>query len=149
MSPEKPRLDSQGDQPPAAFLIVNGSRLITIDQPVTNIGRRGDNHIIINHEYVSRHHAQIQHSQGRYIILDLNSTVGTSVNGKRIDKAVLRSGDVISVGGVPIIFGFGSPRDDFDLTAPDKIQNIDSGPTQNVDINLADQYLDLFDLPED
>lgn len=128
---------------------MDGSRLITIDQPVTSIGRRADNHVVINHEYVSRHHAQIQYSQGRYGILDLNSTVGTSVNGKRIDKAVLRPGDVISVGGVPIIFGLGSLKDDFDLTAPDKIQTIDSGPTQNADINIADQYLDLFDLPED
>ena len=80
MSSEKSRPDLHSNQPPA-FLIVDGSRLIIIDQPITQIGRRSDNHVVINHEYVSRHHAQIKHSQQGYAILDLSSTVGTSVNG--------------------------------------------------------------------
>ena len=30
------------------FLVVDGSKVITIDKPVINIGRKADNHIVIN-----------------------------------------------------------------------------------------------------
>ena len=129
------------------FLIVDGSKVITIDKPVINIGRKSDNHIVINNEYVSRHHAQVRMIEGRYVIQDLNSTVGTSVNGERIDQHYLNPGDVISLGGVPIIFGLGVPTENFESlrsTAPG-----DSGPTEYTGISSADEYLNFFKSDED
>jgi pSer/pThr/pTyr-binding forkhead associated (FHA) protein len=43
------------------------------------------------------------------LIFDLNSTGGTYVNGQRTSQSVLYPGDVISLAGLPIIFGQDNP----------------------------------------
>lgn len=98
-SEEKP------SRPLTAFIIVNGSEVIPLRQSVVNIGRRLENHIVINDPRVSRSHAQLRSSKGSYVIFDLNSTGGTYVNGQRISQQVLKPGDVISLAGVSIIYG--------------------------------------------
>jgi pSer/pThr/pTyr-binding forkhead associated (FHA) protein len=72
---------------------------------VINIGRRLDNHVVIDDPRISRNHAQIREIKGRFVIFDLNSTGGTYVNGDRINQSVLYPGDVISLAGVTLIFG--------------------------------------------
>lgn len=93
----------------AAFLIVGGTKVFTLNQAVTNIGRRLDNHLVVDDPRVSRYHAQICYVRGRFIIFDLNSTGGTYVNGQRINQSVLYPGDVISLAGLPIVFGQDNP----------------------------------------
>lgn len=88
-----------------SFLILHGSEIISIDQSVINIGRRLDNHVVIDDPRISRNHAQIREIKGRYVVFDLNSTGGTFVNGDRINQSVLFPGDVISLAGVTMIFG--------------------------------------------
>jgi pSer/pThr/pTyr-binding forkhead associated (FHA) protein len=103
---------NQADESPPtkpAFLIVGGTKVFTIETAVTNIGRRLDNHLVVNDPRVSRYHAQIRCSRGRFIIFDLNSTGGTFVNGQRASQSVLYPGDVISLAGLPIIFGQDNP----------------------------------------
>ena len=92
-----------------AFLIVGGTKVYTIQAAVTNIGRRSDNHLIVDDPRISRYHAQVRYVRGRFIIFDLNSTGGTYVNGQRVNQSVLYPGDVISLSGLPIIFGQDSP----------------------------------------
>ena len=75
-----------------AFLIVDGQRAVSLERPVTSIGRKSDNHIVIKNEHVSRYHAQIRHIKGSYVVMDLESTVGTSVNGKKVKQAFLKEG---------------------------------------------------------
>lgn len=48
------------------------------------LGRDPLNDMAINHPSVSRFHAQIKKQDGSYIVLDLNSTNGTFLNGKQI-----------------------------------------------------------------
>lgn len=93
----------------AAFLIVGGTNVYTLDQPVTNIGRRLDNNLIVDDPRVSRYHAQIRFVRNRFLIFDLNSTGGTFVNGQRTTQSVLYPGDVISLAGLPIVFGQDNP----------------------------------------
>jgi type II secretory pathway predicted ATPase ExeA len=71
---------------------------VPVDKDRIMIGRDPDNDIPIKAEYVSRHHAQVTVEQGACWIVDLNSTNGTFVNGKRIKKRILRDGDVIQIG---------------------------------------------------
>lgn len=66
------------------------------------IGRGDDCDIVISDDsLVSRRHALIEFSQGEYTVKDLNSTNGTFVNGKplqKMEKRLLAAGDVVMVG---------------------------------------------------
>jgi pSer/pThr/pTyr-binding forkhead associated (FHA) protein len=71
-----------------------------------------DNHLILDDPRVSRAHAQLRAVQGHYVLFDLNATGGTYVNGQRITQYTLKPGDVISLAGVPIIYGEDNPVED-------------------------------------
>jgi pSer/pThr/pTyr-binding forkhead associated (FHA) protein len=95
--------------PQNAFLIVDGADIYPLTQPVVNIGRRTDNQLVINEQKVSRVHAQLRVIKGSYVVFDLDSSGGTFVNGARIHQCTLTPGDVISLAGVPVVFGQESP----------------------------------------
>ena len=97
--------DSVETIPERAFLIVDGTQLFPLSQPVINIGRRPDNHLVLDDPRISRLHAQIRSVRGRFVVFDLDSTGGTYVNGKRVNQQPLRPGDVISLAGLPLIYG--------------------------------------------
>jgi hypothetical protein len=85
-------------------VIVAGTRYVALDRPVINIGRRHDNHIVIDDMRVSRMHAQIRLRFGHYVLYDLGSSGGTFVNEHAITECILKPGDVISLAGVPLVY---------------------------------------------
>lgn len=94
------------DRPPAgAFLIVSGKRHFRCTTPLVRIGRHTDNDLVLDDPHVSRRHVQLRASHGRYMLIDLDSTAGTRVNGKRVHEALLRPGDVIHAASVEMIYG--------------------------------------------
>lgn len=93
-----PPIDTRNPQ-----LIYNG-QTFPLRRPVINLGRRRDNHIAIDSPYVSRHHAQLRLRFGRYVIYDLNSRGGTFVNGHRVTECILKSGDVIGLSQVLLVY---------------------------------------------
>ena len=102
--PVDPRLEADESQSPG-YLIVNGTEVFSLDQPVMNIGRRSDNQLVLDDGRVSRLHAQIRVINHKYVIFDLDSSGGTWVNGARVHQHKLVPGDVISIAGVPLVFG--------------------------------------------
>src|SRR5687767_9121461 len=48
---------------------------------------------------VSTHHAEIRFEDGNYFLIDVGSTNGTLVNGKRVSRTRLRNGDKFHLGG--------------------------------------------------
>ncbi|HEX7540817.1 MAG TPA: FHA domain-containing protein, partial [Anaerolineales bacterium] len=63
------------------------------------IGRDASNGVAINDAEVSRKHAKLSLHGSAYVIQDLGSTNGTSVNGQRVTSTqVLNPGDIISFG---------------------------------------------------
>ena len=70
----------------------------------TTIGRATDNDIVIPDVLASRHHATLVPSSEGVKILDARSINGTFVNGTRVDKALLREGDVVTIGNIDLIF---------------------------------------------
>jgi len=62
------------------------------------IGRTEVADIVIDDSYVSKLHAMLKVYGNAIVLLDLNSTNGTTVNSREVDKAVLRSDDVITLG---------------------------------------------------
>lgn len=87
-----------------AFLILGDNDLFPLEKPVINIGRKSDNHLVINDLRVSRTHAQIRAISDGFIIFDISSSGGTYINGERISQRKLQSGDVISLAGIKMIF---------------------------------------------
>jgi pSer/pThr/pTyr-binding forkhead associated (FHA) protein len=71
---------------------------LKIDQDEIIIGRDSGNDIQIDNEAVSREHARIIRGPNFYLIEDLNSTNGTFVNGKKINKKFLQKVDEILIG---------------------------------------------------
>jgi len=90
---------------PRAFFIVGGTKIFTIEEKIINIGRQLDNDLVINQPRISRKHAQVRLIKGRHMIFDLDSSGGTFVNNKRTKQIQLHPGDVISLAGVPLVYG--------------------------------------------
>jgi len=68
-----------------------------LDQLRTAIGRNGANDIHINGPFVSRFHAVVAKDADGIHLIDLQSTNGTLVNGERVKRKRLNSGDVIAI----------------------------------------------------
>ena len=67
----------------------------------TTIGRSSDNAVsFAGDSNVSRYHAEIENRGGEFVLIDLGSSNGTSINGRRVSgQTVLKSGDAILLGG--------------------------------------------------
>jgi ABC-type multidrug transport system ATPase subunit len=72
------------------------------------IGRATDNDIVIPDVLASRHHATLVPTPDGMAIQDNRSINGTFVNGARVDAALLREGDVITIGNVDLAFSGGT-----------------------------------------
>ena len=62
------------------------------------IGRTELADIVIEDSHVSKIHAMLQIYPNAIVLLDLNSTNGTTVNSRVVQKAILRNDDIISLG---------------------------------------------------
>lgn len=62
------------------------------------IGRTELADIVIEDTYVSKMHAMLQIYANAIVLLDLNSTNGTTVNSRVVEKTILRTDDIISLG---------------------------------------------------
>lgn len=145
-------MGTEEDQiPQNAFLIVDGSEIIPLKKALVTIGRMDDNDIVISNAHVSRYHAQMRAMNGRYVLVDLDSTGGTSVNGKRIQQRILHPGDVITLSGIPLLYGRSQGTDKLDEPSgllPNKSLKSrypTKGNTDAVDIRSIDQFLEMFD----
>lgn len=75
-----------------------------IDKPKTLVGREADNDLILNDDRVSRHHATIEFDGNSFEIIDKHSTNKVIVNGQFVERAALKSGDIIGLGEVILTF---------------------------------------------
>ena len=117
-----------GEFPPNAFLIVDGVRTYPLRRSVINIGRRSDNHLVVDDPRVSRVHAQLRAVRGHYLLFDLDSTGGTYLNGERISQAMLAPGDVIALAGVPMVYGQDPSSETQDLSFTTGGPDVSGGP---------------------
>jgi pSer/pThr/pTyr-binding forkhead associated (FHA) protein/tetratricopeptide (TPR) repeat protein len=78
-------------------------------KPVVKVGRVADgNDIAIQDDSVSREHARFTRAGRGYVLRDLSSANGTSVNGERILERPVASGDLVRFGTVEFEY-FGPP----------------------------------------
>lgn len=77
----------------------------TLSEKENTIGRTEENLILLPDPSVSRQHARVVvEDNGRHVVFDLHSSNGSYVNRKRIQRAVLREGDVMTIGNVSFRF---------------------------------------------
>jgi hypothetical protein len=93
-----------------AYLIVEGQRHVPLLRPVTSLGRHIDNDVVLDAPTVSRKHAQIRWRYGRFILYDVSNRGRTQVNHQPVNEMVLKSGDVISLSDVKLIYGEGETQ---------------------------------------
>jgi ABC transport system ATP-binding/permease protein len=79
-------------------------RDITLNRPISTLGRDVSNSIQLNHPTVSLFHAEIRKLNGAFELIDKNSTNGTYINGIRIARQVLRARDRMALGAVQLVF---------------------------------------------
>jgi len=71
------------------------------------LGRATRSDICIDHSSVSRRHAKLcPQPDGGWAILDLGSRNGLIVQSRRVDKALLKDGDMIQIGDVVLLWQF-------------------------------------------
>jgi TonB family protein len=105
---------------PIKFQVFKGDQFVreeTLNEPVIKIGKLASSHLRLEDETVSRMHAVVEVTgPGELQLIDLGSTRGTMVNGERINKAILKSGDQIYFGDTKVIVVFGTGATDTSAT---------------------------------
>jgi FhaA, N-terminal domain/FHA domain len=86
-----------------AYLVVNGARH-ELTKRRTVIGRSKDCDLQLDDANASRRHAEVRQEETSYWIIDLDSTNGLEVNGRRAKRAKLDTGDRITIGATDLVF---------------------------------------------
>src|SRR4051794_3890126 len=103
--PAAPAAPEAPDAPP--ILTMNGSPH-PVDKERIVIGRSKDSDVRLEDPNASRRHAEVRHEDGAYWLVDLDSTNGVAVNGRRTKRARLDEGDTITIGSTDLVFGPGA-----------------------------------------
>jgi len=107
-----------GAKVPLTFRIFKGDQLVREERlslSVIKLGKVPSAHLKLDDETVSRMHAIIEvNGPGDVSIIDLGSTKGTFVNGQKVNKAKLQSGDTIVVGETRIELAIGAAGEEMD-----------------------------------
>ncbi len=101
-----------GAAPSFAWLIIRtgarAGRIFRLNPGGTSVGRDAQNDIILDDPAISRQHAKLRKDgkgdKARYLISDLATPNGISVNGRKIAKETLADGDEIQLGQTVLVF---------------------------------------------
>jgi pSer/pThr/pTyr-binding forkhead associated (FHA) protein len=94
---------------PIIFLHLHGSlhgREDRFDQDIVRLGRKADNDVVFSDGVVSSYHAEIRSKGESHLLVDLDSTNGTFLNGKPVQKERLEEGGRVELGKNGPVFEF-------------------------------------------
>ena len=96
---------AEGRQARPEIAVRSGERsglVYAVEEPGVVLGRAEDCDITFSNLAVSRRHLEIQRSGDQCVLVDLDSRLGTYLNGRRVQRAVLEMGDQILISGILI-----------------------------------------------
>ncbi len=96
------RIDPVDDRRQA--LLVGGGRRNVLSGSRVVVGRSREADIVLQDPNASRRHAELRREEGGWQVVDLGSTNGIKVNGRRVDHHPLRPGDQITIGVTDLTF---------------------------------------------
>jgi FHA domain/FhaA, N-terminal domain len=86
-------------------IVALDDRRYVLDGPTATLGRSKECECVINDPNISRKHAQLRRNNtGDWQVVDLGSTNGIKVNGRRVDSARLAPGDEVTLGTTSFAF---------------------------------------------
>jgi hypothetical protein len=98
-------LEEQARVRQATALVILGDKRIIVGSGGATLGRSRQCDVVVDDPNVSRTHAELRPRGGSWVLTDLGSTNGSSVNGRRIDApTVVRPGDEIELGTATMKF---------------------------------------------
>jgi hypothetical protein len=100
---EEVSLEELGVDRAAAVLSWSGRRRV-LDKTRSVLGRSRDADVQIDDPNVSRRHAEVVQEGSAYWVVDLGSTNGTEVNGRRVQRAKLEEGSSFTIGETTVTF---------------------------------------------
>ena len=91
-----------------------------------SLGRAATSDIVLKDNAVSRAHAKIECSGAGCVAVDLGSANGVKVNGKKVSRIELVSGDRISIGAATLVFKAQTYDTDDDVTMIDSDEELEA-----------------------
>ena len=101
-SREARRLEPEDERRQA--LLVGGGRRNVLSGSRVVIGRSREADIVLQDPNISRRHAELRRDEEGWQVVDLGSTNGIKVNGRRVDHQPLSPGDEITIGVTDLTF---------------------------------------------
>jgi hypothetical protein len=100
---EAASIEELGVDREVAVLSWSGQRRV-LDKRRSVLGRSRDADVQIEDANISRRHAEIVQEGSAYWVVDLGSTNGTEVNGRRVQRAKLEEGSKFTIGETTVTF---------------------------------------------
>jgi hypothetical protein len=91
----------------AKLEVIAGGKIaeeISITRTPVTIGRMSTNDVVLSDSNVSRKHAEIRREGGKWLLVDLGSTNGSTVNNKLAREHSLEDGDRMTFGTSELVF---------------------------------------------
>jgi hypothetical protein len=96
----------QAAEPQVEVALTFGGRRHLIVEPKVVIGRSKDCDIHVPDPNVSRRHAELRVEGSNYVLVDLDSTNGIEVDGRRVKQVALEDGTRFTLGSTEIVFSW-------------------------------------------
>src|SRR5574341_1765640 len=92
---------------PIVVRVFRGDDLLRTEQfsrEIIKVGRMASAHLVLDEDGIARIHAVIEVAPGGVLsIIDMGSAGGTVVNGKKVSRAALEYGDIVTVGPLQLV----------------------------------------------
>lgn len=114
------------------YTINDEHQVFNMHKDVITIGKLANCDFQLSDNSISRQHCKFVKTDGSYKVVDLNSTNGTFVNGRRVSEKLLREGDTVTIGRTIITFHATAREENFTEDDDQKISMV---------IPLSDKYI--------